>query len=176
MKALRVLLLAAVAASAFAGSALAAEPPLESKIADLIAPGRCTDASVDPLAEARTRIDAFRKEKKTKKVLEKTFRTWLAEEQGTGKDVSALNWIRALDPNLLPSDFPARKAYIRCSAELRTLSDFRKRKTPDAAAATETVADWRNCVRVTYVSSTPAEFTALAKCLGAKDLAPDAED
>lgn len=160
----------------FFGSAIAAEPSFETKVSELIAPGRCTNAATDPLSEARTRIDAFRREKKTKKALEETIRAWLADEQETGKDVSALNWIRALEPNLLPADFPARKAYIRCSAELKTLSDYRKRKTPDAAAATETIADWRNCVQATYVSSTPAEFAAVAKCLGAKDLGPEAED
>lgn len=152
--------------AAFAGTG--PSPGLETRLAAIFDPKACVSPAGDPLAPARAEIDRFKRERKTTTAMRATLADWLARERKTGKDVPALNWVRALNPWLLPPKFPVRTVFEECASHLRTYSDAREAKTPDAKAANDAIAQWKECVALAYNSEPPAEFALLTRCLGGK--------
>jgi hypothetical protein len=138
----------------------------ESARADTLLPGfdqilsqkLCQDAQKDPVEALRVSLKKHQNEAKGPAAFQKRLEELLAQEIKTGKDSPDLNWIRAVDPWLLPTDFPTRPGFMRCAAELRTFSDTRL----DSA-----VGEWNECVASLYPKTPPPEFESIRKCLTA---------
>lgn len=132
------------------------------KIESTFLPEKCTDAkkSAFELELGRTLIprDA---------VSQKAIIAWLKAEVSSGKDQPELNWIRALNPWVLPEDFTARTAFTECAAHLRTYSDAKSNLENQVSTpiAEESLEKWKNCLRLVYPAGLPREFTLLQSCL-----------
>jgi hypothetical protein len=150
----------AVCLSQFASSYAA--PSIEK----ILPPTLCGDARKDPIVAIDSFIENYRKETKETAAFQKRLETLIAEEIRSGEDSSDLNWIRAADPWLLPSDFPTRPGFIRCAAELQNFRDTRL----DSA-----IADWKRCIGSLYPKGLPPEFESLRKCLTATKHVPAPE-
>ena len=148
-------------------AALANDTPtdLNARIVAALIPAQCLDLKIDPLDGARAEIEKLQKEKKTEAALAKVINGWLAEERKSGKDRPELNWIRALNPWLLPKGFPARPAFSRCASELRTYSDARTAQKTDPAAIAAALGEWNDCLELIYPTEKPTAFTVILSCL-----------
>jgi hypothetical protein len=139
-----------------AAESAAAPETVDTRIAKIFTSKSCSDADAEPLKEADKEIEKFRKELKTKKALEKALKASLEFEQKSAMPVSLLNWVRALDPFLLPKGFPSKYALEGCAADLKTYSDTKTK------AALE---EWKACLGLAFSDDLPAEFAALESCL-----------
>lgn len=130
------------------------------KIGEAFSLGKCNDPKMDVLELGRKLLS-------TQTVSKKTVNTWLKEELSTGKDRPELNWIRAVNPWILPEDFTARTAFTECASHLRTYSDAKAHSgDPEAKVlAAQSLERWKNCVSLVYLSELPPEFTQLQTCL-----------
>lgn len=129
-----------------------------SAVADLgiqkvLIPSLCENPKEDPVESIRKVLA-----KESEKSIRKKASKWLSEEAKAKKDIPDLNWIRAVNPWLLPEDFPGRPGFVRCASELRTFSDTRDDSS---------VQEWTECVDSLYAEKRPPEFEALRTCLAA---------
>lgn len=128
------------------------------ELGKILTPELCKNGLVDPLQPLRVEIGKFRKQYASTEEMKARLKALLEQEQKEGTDLAELNWIRALNPWLLPRDFPGRPALTKCASELRNFSDTRL----DVA-----IDEWKNCLEIAYPAEKPPEFEAIQKCLAA---------
>jgi hypothetical protein len=163
MKSISVLITLALTLSAAFASA---GETTEGRISSLLEDKHCAETGPDPLVAVRSEIDQLSATKQARKALSENFKTWLAQERKSGKDVPTLNWIRMINPWLLPSDFPTKPGFEECAASLKYYSDMREAKDKTATAAA--LKEWKGCVDHAFAGTLPPEFTQLKNCLAGK--------
>lgn len=128
------------------------------ELGKILTPELCKNGLEDPLQPLRAEISKFRKQYVSTEAMKTRLKALLEQEQKEGTDLAELNWIRAVNPWLLPSDFPGRPALTKCASELRNFSDTRL----DVA-----IDEWKSCLDIAYPAEKPPEFAAIQKCLAA---------
>lgn len=130
------------------------------KVESTFEPGKCADPKADALETGRKLI--------TRATVSKKFlEDWAKGELSSAKDQAELNWIRALNPWILPENFTSRTAFTECAAHLRTYSDAKSNldKKASVALATQSLEEWKACLRLVYPKGPPREFALLQSCL-----------
>ncbi len=118
-------------------------------------PTRCKTSENGPIATIRDELLEYR-EALSESAFTDRINALLALEIKNGKDQPELNWFRAVNPFLLPDDFPTVVGFSRCAAYLRNFADSRLQSEID---------EWKSCVRTLYRKGRPSEFDTLEKCL-----------
>ncbi len=147
------------------GSALAASTPSPAKVKvqkfeEIFTEKNCKPSALPALEAARAAMT-------THTTTSRMMNAWLNEEASSGHDQPDLNWVRAINPWILPEKFPARTSFTECASHLRNYSDAREKSGAPAADAfaAKSLEDWSSCLRLVYPKGLPPEFSQMQTCL-----------